>query len=173
MQQVPFAQAAPDSTLPPAGIADSTRPPAHWLTLLGRHQIGGLAATLLDFTAMSLVVEWLGGNAELGTVAGAAMGAVANFLLGRHWVFRGAGGRAAVGQAARYALISLASLVGNTMGEYVLHERWGVQYQLARVVVAVIVSVVWNFPMQRHFVFAAEPRPRWLVPRGLASSSSS
>jgi putative flippase GtrA len=158
-----------------AQLAPETAPQArHWFALLGRHQIGGLAATLIDFTVMSLVVDVLGGNAELGTVVGAATGALANFTLGRHWIFRRAGGRA-IGQAARYALVSLASLVCNTLGEYVLHERGGLQYQLARVVVALLVSVLWNFPMQRHFVFAPERRPRGWSPRPkpLASSPTS
>jgi putative flippase GtrA len=131
--------------------------PRSWVALLGRHQLGGLAATLVDFAVMSAVVGLLGVNAEVGTVAGAATGAVANFLLGRHWIFHGEAG-GAMGQARRYVAVSAASLVFNTLGEYVLHERGGVQYQLARVVVAVVVSVLWNFPMQRRFVFGAEPR---------------
>jgi putative flippase GtrA len=134
-----------------------TRGARDWVALLGRHQLGSLAATLLDFAVMTAVVGALGTNAEVGTVAGAATGAMGNFLLGRHWVFHGEAGRPML-QARRYAAVSLASLVFNTLGEYVLHERGGVQYQLARVVVAVAVSLLWNFPMQRHFVFGAEPR---------------
>ena len=133
-------------------------PARQWFTLLGRHQIGSVVASLVDFTMMTLVVEALGANAEVGTVVGATVGAVTNFTLGRHWIFHRAGG-APLGQAARYAVVSLASLLCNALGEYVLHERMGLQYQLARVFVAVFVSVAWNFPMQRHFVFGTEPEP--------------
>ncbi len=115
---------------------------------------------------MSFVVEALGANAELGTVLGAACGAVANFTLGRRWMFRrdGGPGRGASAQAARYALVSLTSLLCNALGEYVLHERAGMQYQLARVAVSVLVSVLWNFPMQRHFVFGTDPLVPWGTP---------
>jgi putative flippase GtrA len=107
---------------------------------------------------MSLVVEGLRGNAELGTAMGALVGAVTNFTLGRHWIFRKARGRAAT-QALRYAAVSFASLLCNTLGEYALHERIGVQYQVARVIVSIGVSLAWNFPMQRYFVFGTEPAP--------------
>jgi putative flippase GtrA len=36
-----------------------------------------------------------------------------------------------------------------------MHERLGLQYQLARALVSIAVSVLWNFPMQRHYVFRA------------------
>jgi putative flippase GtrA len=142
-----------------SGDAARGSKPASGLLLLGRHQIGGLVATLIDFTVMTLVVDGLSVNAELGTSLGATCGAVANFALGRYWIFRRASAPAA-GQAARYAVVSLTSLLCNTLGEYVLHERCGIQYQLARVGVALLVSVVWNFPMQRTFVFGVERASR-------------
>jgi putative flippase GtrA len=139
------------------GSVSTPRDNRHWASLLGRHQLGSFAATLVDFTVMTLAVEGLRASAELGTATGALVGAVTNFTLGRHWIFRRAGGSAS-GQAVRYAAVSLASLVCNTLGEYILHERMGVQYQIARVIVSIGVSIAWNFPMQRYFVFG-EPEP--------------
>jgi putative flippase GtrA len=56
---------------------------------------------------------------------------------------------------ARYAIVSAASAVWNAAGEWLFHDRLGVEYVVARVIVAVIVSFTWNFPMQRYFVFRA------------------
>jgi putative flippase GtrA len=91
-----------------------------------------------------------------GTAWGAAAGALTNFALGRHWIFE-AHERAWAPQALRYAAVSAASLGLNAAGEYLLAVRLGVAYIAARALTAVVVSLVWNLPMQRRFVFPAAP----------------
>jgi putative flippase GtrA len=140
--------------------------PAASVLRFGRHQVGALVSTAIDFGTMTLVVSGLGGSAVLGTVIGASAGAVSNFWLGRTWIFHadGASRDRAGGQAWRYALVSFLSLVWNALGEHLLSDRLGLQYQLARVIVAVVVSVAWNFPMHRRFVFAAAHPARTVTP---------
>lgn len=106
---------------------------------------------------MVATVELLHGSPVAGTVAGATLGAVTNFLLGRHWTYRGARGDVQR-QAVRYLVVSAASLGLNAFGEYLLAHRLGLQYVGARVITATIVSNAWNYPMHRFFVFAAERR---------------
>ena len=91
------------------------------------------------------------------TVAGAACGAVTNFLLGRYWTYRRRD-IAAPGQALRYAMVSAASLGWNGAGEHLFADVLHVQYVLSRVITALIVSNAWNYPLQRFFVFG-ERRP--------------
>jgi hypothetical protein len=55
--------------------------------------------------------------------------------------------------------VSLVSLGLNSAGEYVLVSVARMQYVLARVLVAIAVSVVWNFPMQRGFVYRSLAAP--------------
>ena len=132
---------------------------------LAKHQAASLIATVVDFGTMIALVElgWL--RPALATVVGATCGATSNFWLGRHWTFDATAGRAR-GQALRYALVSATSLGLNALGEHVLAERWKVQYVLARLGVALAVSVLWNFPLQRFFVFAARPESG-SPPRGI------
>lgn len=120
--------------------------------LLGRHQIASILSTAVDFGVMTLLVELVGLSAVTGTFAGALAGAFTNFQLGRRWTFEAHRGSAAP-QAFRYALVSGMSAVLNAAGEHVLHGWLGMQYLLARAVVAVTVSLCWNFPLQRRFVF--------------------
>jgi len=126
--------------------------------MLARHQLGALVATALDFATMVLLVEVRGLNPVVATAIGACVGGVSNFLLGRVWVFRPRG-RPWVGQAARYALVSGASAGWNALGEHVMHDTVLVPYVAARVVVSITVSLLWNFPAQRWFVFR-ERTPR-------------
>jgi putative flippase GtrA len=120
--------------------------------VLVRHQVGALIATALDFATMILLVELCSLTPVVATAAGAAIGGTSNFLLGRAWVFRRTKNPWA-GQAARYALVSGASAGWNVVGEHLMHDTILVPYVAARVVVSIAVSLLWNFPAQRWFVF--------------------
>lgn len=135
-------------------VTHSTEPHGSgiWRTL-GRHQLGAVLAGGADFVAMILCVEALGWSPVAGTAAGASIGALTNFCLGRAWIFRGLAPDEPAGQAVRYAVVSAASAGWNALGEHFLHDVARVQYVLARALVAVTVSVLWNFPLQRRFVF--------------------
>ncbi|WP_394822568.1 GtrA family protein [Pendulispora albinea] len=128
-----------------------TRPGPSTLHLLGRHQMASIVATAIDFGTMTVLVELGVLSPAIATLVGAAFGAVVNFLLGRR-IFRATGGSAAP-QAVRYALVSSASAGFNSLGVFVLHHQAGLQYLLARVAVSILVSILWNFPLHRHFVF--------------------
>jgi len=115
-----------------------------------RHQLGALAATAVDFGTMTLLVSLLGVGAAAATACGAALGGLTNFILGRRWIFQASGPLGP--QAARYAAVSLGSLLLNTAGEGAL-VRLGLHFFAARVLVAAAVSIFWNYPLQRRVVF--------------------
>jgi putative flippase GtrA len=144
-----------DAEIRTAEGAVASAPPAGLLRLLGRHQIGALITTAVDFAAMIATVQLLHARPVVGTVVGAATGAVTNFTIGRYWIFdrRDTLNGHAHLQAARYVFVSASSLGWNALGVWLLAERGGLQYVLARTMVAVVVSLLWNFPMHRHFVF--------------------
>ncbi len=132
-----------------------------WFAKIGewiRHHTGSLVATSVDFVVMVASVEILGLGPVVGTAAGALCGALTSFLLGRNWVFHRADSRAA-GQVFRYAMVAGASLALNALGEYLL-VRAGLGYVRARVIVAVVVSNLWNYPMHKYFVFGTASRAK-------------
>jgi putative flippase GtrA len=136
-----------------ADAAPSAAGRAGLLALLGRHQIASIVTTAVDFLTMTLAVELLRLSPVAGTVAGATVGAVTNFQLGRHWIYEARAHDTAATQGARYVIVSGASCALNALGEYVLCNLLGLYYLAARVIVAVTVSLCWNFPMHRYFVF--------------------
>jgi putative flippase GtrA len=135
----------------PSAEAREIAAAATWRTL-GRHQVGATAATVVDFGAMILCVEVLGLSPVAATAIGATLGGITNFTLGRAWIFRLQSGHVG-GQAIRYATVSAAGAAFNALGEHVVHDRAHIQYVMARALVAIAVSLLWNFPMQRKFVF--------------------
>ncbi len=119
---------------------------------LRRSQIASLTATLVDFGSLIFLVEIGGVWYVAATAIGAFLGAVVNFLLGRHWSFT-AEKEGVRGQAVRYAAVSAASLALNSAGVYLFTEYLQIHYALSRVITAFLVSVLFNFPLHRHFVF--------------------
>jgi putative flippase GtrA len=119
-----------------------------------RHNWASIVATGADYLVMISCVELAGLSPVAATPLGALSGAVTNFTLGRRFTYK----RSDVpipSQAWRYAVVSAASLGLNTAGEYLFQHLLHIEYLLARVISSVIVSNVWNYPMQRYFVFSA------------------
>jgi len=138
--------------MPPRAIRSAdARGAGTWSTLL-RHQLGALTATAVDFGTMILLVECFGLSPVASTAISASLGGITSFALGRLWIFRRHSGHWAA-QATRYAVVSAASAGLNTLGEHLLHDLARLQYVEARLFVSVAVSLLWNFPMQRGFVF--------------------
>lgn len=134
-------------------LAPVSRPPTSSRFALFRHQIAALVATTVDFVTMFALVELVSLAPSHATLVGASAGAGANFVLGRKYTFPNSEGSVA-GQLVRYAVVAGMSALLNAFGVWLL-GRVGVPYGGARVVTALVVSVAWNFPMHRAFVFAA------------------
>jgi putative flippase GtrA len=122
------------------------------IKLLGKHQLASIIATIVDYSVMIAMVSVVGLTAVEGTVIGASTGAITNFTMGRHFTFRATRGNAR-SQFVRYLLVSAASLGWNALGEHLLANLLGLQYILARLITGTLVGFIWNFPMQRYFVF--------------------
>ena len=122
------------------------------LVSLKRSQIASLAATVVDFGSLIFLVEVAHLWYVAATATSALFGAVVNFVLGRYWTF-GAGHLPVHGQAVRYAAVAGASLILNSAGVYLLTDRFGIHYAVSRVITALVVGIIFNFPLHRHFVF--------------------
>lgn len=119
---------------------------------LKRSQIASLTATVVDFASLIFLVEVWGVWYVAATAMGAALGAIVNFLLGRHWSFA-AGEQPVGGQALRYATVALLSLALNSLAVYLLTAYGSIYYALSRVIAAVFIGLLFNFPLHRRFVF--------------------
>ena len=119
---------------------------------LRRSQIASLTATVVDFASLIFMVEVCGVWYVAATAMGAALGAVVNFLLGRHWSFT-AGEQPVGGQALRYAMVAVLSLVLNSLAVYLLTAYGNIYYALSRVIAAALIGLLFNFPLHRRFVF--------------------
>ena len=115
--------------------------------------MASLVASLSDFLMTVLLVQWCSANVVMAAVAGTITGGIVNFLIGRHWVFR-AGDERAVRQLWKYALVWTGNLLLNAGGVYLLTSHAGVHYAVSKVVTSLLVAFLYNYPLQKNFVFS-------------------
>ena len=110
-------------------------------------------ATALDFTVYTILINLLGVWYVIAAVLSAISGAICSFLLGRHWCFVASDGHLTT-QGIRYALVASGSLILNTSGIYFLTDVMNVHYMLSKVLIALAVANLFNFPLHRYYVFS-------------------
>ena len=60
--------------------------------------------------------------------------------------------------ALRYLAVWIGSIALNTTGTYLLTELTGINYIISKIVVACLVATLWNYQMQRVYVFQSKRR---------------
>ena len=117
-----------------------------------RSQVAAFIATVVDYLTVIFLTEvgqiWY----VYSTAIGAATGAILNFLLGRYWVFESTESKMR-SQAIRYIIVSLGSLILNTVGVYLLTESSGIDYKISKIIIGILVGVFYNFYFQKKFVY--------------------
>ncbi len=156
------------------GVAPPPSPPAGeeltgWFQ---RAWVASAVATAIDYGTFTLLVEVVGIYTGTSRALGALLGAITNFTLNKVYTFKTRESSMLV-EVPRYAAISLTSLLLNTVGVILLTEglRWNPL--IAAALVGVLVSLCWNLPLHRWFVFrehAGRPRPALAILGALASA---
>ena len=115
-------------------------------------QIASLLATGLDFLLTILLVWAFGWPKLTASIAGTLCGGIAHFLISRNWVFR-AQEQKWSRQVNRYLLVWTGNLMLNVSLFYCLNHYLGINYVLAKVVIATSIAVFYNYTLQKRFVF--------------------
>lgn len=124
-------------------------------------------ATLVDFVLTVLLASVAGIYYVVATSVGAVAGGVTNCMMNYRWVFPGSN-RSKWQIAVRYFLVWSTSIALNVLGTYLLTENlkgqsWVVSlmgtradylYVVSKVLVAVLVALLWNYQMQRSYVYS-------------------
>jgi putative flippase GtrA len=117
-----------------------------------RSQLAAGLATLVDFAVMVGLVELCKVYYLSATAIGALSGGITAFVVNRHWSFI-ASHRALSRQAVRYALVWIGSLSLNCLLMWLMTDHGGLAYTYSKVVTAISVGALFNFPLHRYFVF--------------------
>mgnify|MGYP004509451229 CR=1 FL=1 len=115
-------------------------------------QCSAWVASAVDFgvtlTLASIFGLWYG----YATLIGAFTGGLVNCGINYRWVFHAFGMKKKY-VALRYVFVWTGSIALNTWGTWRLTELTGINYIISKTIVAVLVAVLWNYQLQRTFVF--------------------
>lgn len=121
------------------------------LTFL-KAQTSSLTATLVDFTITWFCKHILGFWYVAGSVTGTVVGGCVNFYMGRNWVFNSKDKDIKL-QILKYILVWCGNLLIVTTGVYILTHFFGIHYLLSKVLVSGLIGTVYNYVMQKQFIF--------------------
>jgi putative flippase GtrA len=128
---------------------DST---GHQRGTFSRSVLTSLLTTAMDLMTLTGLVELAGMNYVLATWLGTVVGSLSNFTINRVWTFD-ARDRPPAGQFARFVVAQVAASFLHAGGVWALTRFLGLQYQISKIVISVLVYLGWNYPMNRWFVF--------------------
>ena len=120
-----------------------------------RAQTSAVLATATDFLFMVFCYQILGLPLWLAVACGPIVGGIVNFSLNRYWSFR-ASRDGLAWQLFSYMSVCLLSAAANSVGVLVLVEHTALAYFPARVMIALVVALVINYPLHRFVVFTAK-----------------
>ena len=132
-----------------------------------RNTLVSIFTTALDFAVLVGLVEIFGVNYVVATFLGTAVGAISNFTINRFWSFEATHG-AAHWQLVRFLPVQAGSTVLHTGGVWIFTSRVGLPYLVSKLVVATLVYLCWNYPMNRYWVFP-RARPASAGPAGIST----
>lgn len=122
--------------------------------------------TLIDFVVTVVLSSVLGVYYVVATALGAVSGGVSNCIVNYRWVFPHTDSKKYF-VALKYLMVWLMSILLNTYGTYLLTEgvrdaSWVTSllgsysdqiYIASKMAISLLVSLAWNYPMQRYFVY--------------------
>jgi len=120
--------------------------------LFSRSVLTSLLTTALDFGTLIGLTELCGVNYVLATWIGTIVGSLSNFTINKVWAFY-AHDMPAMPAVARFVLVQAGASGLHTAGVWVMTKFFRFPYPVSKLVVAATVYLVWNYPLNRHFVF--------------------
>jgi putative flippase GtrA len=121
-------------------------------TSLGRSILTSIFTTALDFGTMMGLVELAHIDYRIATFLGTIVGFLANFTINRWWAFA-ATASPLHWQFIRLLPVQAGSTALQTGGVWLFDEAIGMRYWIAKIVVATLVYLFWNYPMNRFWVY--------------------
>ena len=115
-------------------------------------QLISLLASAVDFGIYYLLVSVAHAPVVAGGATGTICGGVTHFIISRTWVFD-VQEKKWVGQLNRYVLVWIGNLLLNVSGLWLLTHYTRLNYLIAKIIVSVLVAVLYNYQLQKRFVF--------------------
>lgn len=115
-------------------------------------QLSAFVGGLFDFCIYSLCYKVFGISAPFSNVVSGSLGAVVNFSINRYWSFQSADQKLG-DQLWKFIVVVIGSISLKSSGIYLLVDVLAINFLLSKAIVEIIVSLGFNFMLQKFWVF--------------------
>ena len=115
-------------------------------------QLSAFTGGVTDYLVMIFCTEFLHIHYTISIAIGGTVGAVVNFTINRYWSFRAWQQPAGV-QLTRFCVMVVGSILLKAAFTYLLTENMRLDYKISRLCIELIVSLAFNFTLQKYWVF--------------------
>jgi putative flippase GtrA len=113
-----------------------------------------IIASLTDYALTLFSVEVWHSSYLAGNLAGNILGAIAQFILCRSWVFQPKEKRIPA-QVFKFVLVYAGDLILSALGVYFFTHFLDMHYVISKLITSVTLGLTYNYLLQKQFVFRA------------------
>ena len=131
------------------------------LFVFGKAQVSAFFGGIVDYLLMIFLTEYFGIHYTISIAIGGIVGAFVNFSLNRRWTFNKKGltyNSTRISQLFKFLLVLLNSIVLKSSGTYFFTTFMHIDYKISRIITDLIVSLIFNYTLQRRWVFKKEEK---------------
>lgn len=115
-------------------------------------QLSAFLGGMTDLAIYSFCYKVLSFSAPFSNAISGSLGAIVNFLINRYWSFGNT--KTSLGsQLWKFIIVVLGSISLKSLGIYILVDIWQWHFLLSKLLVEIIVSLGFNFTLQKFWVF--------------------
>ena len=132
----------------------------NWVAVFIKAQFSAFVGGISDYIIMIFLTEVTGLFYVISIGISGTLGAVINYSLNRYWTFK----RTDIPmqtQLKKFVVVVIGSITLKSSGTYILTEWVHIDYKISRLMVDAVVSLGFNFMLQKYWVFRkpAETQP--------------
>jgi len=120
--------------------------------VFGKAQLSAFIGGISDWLIFLLCVR-LGVHYTISIWISGFLGALVNFSLNKYWTYEEAKDKKLSGQLFKFYIVVIGSVALKSLGTYLMTEGLVIDCRLSRLVVDLVVSLGYNYTLQRFWVF--------------------
>ena len=133
----------------------STKP----VYIFARAQASAFTGGMTDYLIMLVCTELLAIHYTVSIVLGGIVGAIVNFSVNRYWAFQSRQSTVQR-QLSKFITVVAGSILLKSSGTYFFTNWLSIDYKISRVMIDIIVSLGFNFTLQKYWVFNKKGDPK-------------
>jgi len=126
-------------------------------------QVSAFVGGVVDYLVMVFFTEVFGIHYTISIAIGGVIGAIVNFTVNKKWTFYHKGDTfksSVVKQFLKFVAVVINSIVLKSAGTYAVTTYFRIDYKISRILVDLIVSLGFNFTLQKYWVFRKKAKAK-------------